>query len=236
MSKREKYIKGAAVIVCELFTVVTIIMLFSTAKYDRLFLAFLTLFIVLVPPLGERILKCKISLPVYLYAMFYTLGPMLGQSYDLYYTVWWWDKLLHISGGVMFALLGIYICDIFIEKSKRKEIFTAIFALCFSMAIAVVWEFAEFGSDTLLCTDMQDDTVITSINSYLLDDRVGVAGSVDDIQSVIINGKALPVDGYIDIGLIDSMLDMMLETLGALAAAVVYLIDKGKHPAFVFNK
>ena len=78
--------------------------------------------------------------------------------------------------------------------------------------------------------DMQDDTVIHGLTSYLLGDSLGVTGSIPNIQSVSVNGLLLPVDGYIDIGLIDTMLDMLLETVGAIAACVIILLDKGRHP------
>ena len=55
-------------------------------------------------------------------------------------------------------------------------------------------------------------------------------GSIPNIQSVSVNGLLLPVDGYIDIGLIDTMLDMLLETVGAIAACMIILLDKDRHP------
>ena len=76
--------------------------------------------------------------------------------------------------------------------------------------------------------DMQDDMLVTHLTSYLLGESVGVTGSVENIQSVVVNGIQLP--GYIDIGLTDSMLDMMLESLGALVTCLLILLDKGKHP------
>ena len=96
------------------------------------------------------------------------------------------------------------------------------------MAIAVLWEFCEFGADTFLGMDMQDDTVIHSLTSYLLGESLGVTGSIENIESVVVNGVALP--GYIDIGLIDSMLDMLLETLGAIVTCLALWIDREKCP------
>ena len=80
--------------------------------------------------------------------------------------------------------------------------------------------------------DMQDDTVITEITSYLLDGAPGEAGSIRDITAVTVNGKPLPVRGYIDIGLNDTMWDMLLETLGTLVVVGWYLWDRGRHPPF----
>lgn len=227
MHKNEKRIKLIGTVLCELFTVFTIIMLFEGGEPDRLLLAFATLLLVALPMLLEKLLYCRIGLPVYIFALAYAIGPMLGHCWKLYYTVTVWDKLLHISGGVMFAILGAYFFDLLV-KNKELPVVRTIFALCFSMAIAVLWEFCEFGADTFLGMDMQDDTVIHSLTSYLLGNSLGVTGSIENIQSVMVNGIVLP--GYIDIGLIDSMLDMLLETVGAMVTCLALWLDKGKHP------
>lgn len=227
MHKNEKRIKLIGTILCEIFTVCTILMLLASGEPDRLLLAFATLLLAAMPMLLEKLLHCRISLPVYIFALAYAVGPMLGHCWKLYYTVPVWDKLLHISGGVMFAILGAYVFDL-LAKNKELPVVRTIFALCFSMAIAVLWEFCEFGADTFLGMDMQDDTVIHSLTSYLLGESLGVTGSIENIESVVVNGVALP--GYIDIGLIDSMLDMLLETLGAMVTCLMLWINRGKRP------
>jgi len=154
---------------------------------------------------------------------------MLGHCWKLYYTLPGWDKLLHTTGGVMFVILGAYLFDL-LMRGQNHQTAKVIFSLCFSMAVAVLWEFCEFGADTFLGMDMQYDTVVHGLNSYLLGDRVGVIGSISNIESITVNGVLLPTDGYIDIGLIDTMLDMLLETIGAVIACVIMWLDKGKHP------
>ena len=233
MHKNEKWIKLVGTVLCEIFTVCTILMLLAGGEPDRLALAFGTLLLVLLPMLLEKLFHCRICLPVYIFALAYAIGPVLGHCWKLYYTVPVWDKLLHISGGVMFAILGAYFFDQ-LTKNKALPAVRIIFALCFSMAIAVLWEFCEFGADTFLGMDMQDDTVIHSLTSYLLGDSLGVTGSIENIQSVTVNGVALP--GYIDIGIIDTMLDMLLETMGAIVTCLALWFDKGKHPLIQNHK
>ena len=227
MLKTEKWIKLGGTVVCEIFTVITIITLITGSEPDRMALAFGTLLLVLLPLLLEKLFHCRICLPVYIFALAYAIGPMLGHCWKLYYTVPVWDKLLHICGGVMFAILGAYFFDLLV-KEKVHPAARTIFALCFSIAIAVLWEFCEFGADRFLGMDMQDDMLVTHLTSYLLGEGVGVTGSIENIQSVVVNGITLP--GYIDIGLTDSMLDMMLESLGALVTCLLILLDNGKHP------
>ena len=227
MHKNEKRVKAAGTAACEFFAVCTIIKLWEGREPDRLLLAFVTLLLAALPMLMEKLLRCRITLPVYIFALAYAIGPMLGHCWKLYYTVPIWDKLLHISGGVMFAILGAYLFDL-LAKKNALPIVRILFTLCFSIAIAVLWEFFEFGADIFLGMDMQDDTIIHSLTSYLLGDHLGVTGSIKQIQSVTVNGIRLP--GYIDIGLIDSMLDVLLETLGAAVTCIILWFRKGMRP------
>ena len=226
---REKRIKLVGTAICEIFTIYTIITMLCNGEADRIALAFGTVVLAALPFLLEKLFHCRISLPLYIFALAYAIGPMLGHCWKLYYTLPGWDKLLHTTGGVMFVILGAYLFDL-LMRGQNHHTAKVLFSLCFSMAVAVLWEFCEFGADTFLGMDMQYDTVVHGLNSYLLGDRVGVIGSISDIESITVNSVLLPTDGYIDIGLIDTMLDMLLETIGAVIACIIMWLDKGKHP------
>lgn len=229
LSKTEKCLRYSGIALCEAFTVFTIFMLLKNKEADRIFLACLTVLLLLLPEAAERIFRCKISTPVYLFCLFYAIGSMLGHCWKFYYVISWWDKMLHIFGGVVFAIFGLFLFDILVEKCRKKTLNAAIFALCFSMAIAVLWEFVEFGADRFLGMDMQNDTIVTGFSSYYLGDGLGMLGELPVIDQVTVDGVQLPFEGYLDIGLFDTMYDMLLESLGALVVAVIYLIDKGRH-------
>lgn len=227
MYKKKKWIKLGATALCEGFTVYTILSLFAGNEPDRLALAFGTILLVLLPMLAERLFSCRICLPLYLFTLVYAIGPMLGHCWKLYYTLPWWDKLLHTSAGMIFAILGVYLFDL-LAQEKQIPIVQILFAFCFSVTVSVLWEFAEFGADTFLGMDMQNDRVVSGITSYLLGQNIGTTGRISNIQSVVVNGTTLP--GYIDIGLHDSMLDMLLESLGALITCLLLFLDKNRHP------
>lgn len=202
-------------------------------NFDRLAMALGTIPLVLAPIIGERLLKCRFSTGMYLFSLFYALGPMMGHCWYLYYTTVWWDKLLHISGGVMFALVGVFLCQKITHRETPDGI-CLLFGLFFSISIAAVWEFVEFGADQFLGLDMQNDRLVTCIHSYLLGESTGSMGGLNGIRSVTVDGISLP--GYIDIGLIDTMLDMILESLGAEVTCILLAFDKGKHPAISRRK
>ena len=61
---------------------------------------------------------------------------------------------------------------------------------------------------------MQCDTVVHSIKSYLVGESPLVVDTIDNITEVTINGVPLGVDGYLDLGHIDTMNDMLSNTVG----------------------
>lgn len=227
MKKTEKWIRRLGIAVSELFTVVTIVWLLAVGEYSRVPLAVGTLGMILLPSIAEALMHCRFPLPMYLYCLLYAIGPMLGQCYRLYYRLRFWDKLLHISGGVLFAIFGFYLYYK-LGGSQQTQLLAALFALLFSMGVAAAWEFFEFGADQLFGWDMQNDTVITEIHSYELGQELGVRGSLTDIQAVSVDGNELPFDGYLDIGLIDTMMDMILETCGALVTVAAISLKQKK--------
>lgn len=183
-----------------------------------------------VPWVLER-LGYRMSGPLFVFTLFYLLASMSGRIYKLYYLVAHWDKMLHLCGGVAFALVGCYIPVLLDKKYKDDRTLRILFAILVSISVAALWEFYEFGMDRLFGMDMQRDTIVTSLHSYDLGGTAGIIGSIESINSVTVNGQAL--EGYLDIGLIDTMGDMMIETVGAVAYAVAYALDKGRHPAFI---
>lgn len=230
MFGEKRRISTVIFILCECFTALTIGLVAHSGRYDRLPMAIATLFMLLLPRLTERLFRVRVVLPLKILMLLYAMGPMLGQCWQLYYTLNWWDKLLHTLGGVMFALVGVLLLKKFSGAKEITPLFAAVFALCFSMAISMAWEFCEFGADQLFGMDMQHDTIVSGVHSYLLGEETGVTGVVENITQVVVDGRVFP--GYIDIGLIDTMTDMLLETLGALAVAVWHIATRAKYSAF----
>ena len=82
------------------------------------------------------------------------------------------------------------------------------------MTIGVLWEFFEFSMDQLFAMDTQKDTLITSIHSAGVDEILPPFEE-NDIHEVTVNGEVISDQGYIDIGLIDTMEDLFVNFVGA---------------------
>ncbi len=187
--------------------------------------------LVFAPYLCERLLSVRISTDLkFTYILLAMCGPVLGNVYKFYYIVPYWDKALHMLSGFSFAALGYCLPDLCDRRHGEHSAFMkSVFAFCFSLAVAALWEFYEYGADMLLGLDMQNDTIINSISSYMLGAETGTIGGMSDIASVTVNGAALPYAGYLDIGLIDTMNDMLICAAGTMAFLCLSYIKRGSN-------
>ena len=79
---------------------------------------------------------------------------------------------------------------------------------------------------------MQADTIINVINTKI-NRTDGIADVFNNITQTLVNGQSLGIEGYLDIGLIDTMHDMIIETVGALVFLIYVLFDKDRHPMII---
>lgn len=193
-----------------------------------------SILLVLMPAALEKWWGLEMSRGLYLFCLLYGLGPMLGNAFKLYYLTNWWDKLLHFSGGVVFGVLGTGIAPGLNRGQGTTRLLRAVLGLCFSVAVAGVWELFEYGVDVCFGTDMQGDTVVYAIHSYALGPSPGVLGMIPEVREVTVNGR--PLAGYLDIGLADTMRDMLVETVGAVGYFLWFLYDRDRHPLIRKNR
>ena len=134
----------------------------------------------------------------------------------------------------MAAAIGLSLIDL-LNRSDRfnfrlSPFFVALVSFCFSMTIGVLWEFFEFGADMILHTDMQKDAIIHSISSVALHpDNKNIPIIINGIKEVSVNGSDLGIGGYLDIGLMDTMKDLIVNFIGAFVFSVFgYFYSKYK--------
>ena len=201
----------------------------TTGEMFSYFYCLATVAFVALPLVLSVLFRWRMNLFFYLLFTFYTFGPLLGAVYNFYYFTSWWDDLLHLLAGTVFAVVGAQLSVVLNKNNKTSYVFAAVFGVLLSVFIAVVWEIFEYSSDVFLHSDMQADTVIDSIFTKI--NRVdGIADAYENITETVVNGQSLGIQGYLDIGLIDTMRDMILETAGALILPVYVLIDRNRHP------
>ena len=204
-------------------------------------LCVLSLILFLLPFFIEK--KFKIDLPVTLEVMIFAFifsAEILGEINNFYGIFKNFDTILHTINGFLAASVGfslIYLLNENIESFKLSPLFVSIVAFCFSMTIGIIWEFFEYGMDKYFNFDMQKDKYVYKINTVELhpEDKNEVI-SINGIDYTIMydeNGKELTkIDGYLDIGLHDTIKDLWVNFIGAFIYSIfgyLYIINKDKY-------
>lgn len=224
-----------------LLVILTLIIQLIHGNYHEVFLCLLTLILFIIPYIVDD--KFKITLPNSLEIsifLFIFSSEILGEIQNFYGIFPHWDTLLHTINGFLSAAIGFSLVDI-LNNSKKitfrlSPIFVVIVSFCFSMTVGVCWEIFEFSGDRLLNMDMQKDRVINQISSVELNpEKKNVPVIVKEIDHTDIYTKQnekITINGYLDIGIIDTMKDLIVNLIGALVFSIygyLYLKNKEKY-------
>ena len=120
--------------------------------------SFAALLGVFAPLLLEKIFNMRISYSItIIVSIFIFLCVVLGEVFQFYYRLSFWDALIHVFGGMFLALLGFMIGNLFFRKRKKKSsvMVIATFAFAFGLMCGMLWEAIEFSLDSLFGTNMQ---------------------------------------------------------------------------------
>lgn len=237
MEIREHKSSFAVYVVLRVLVIAVAVLEFFNGDYEAVFLCILTLLLLLAPAFVQ--VRFRIELPSALEVIvlvFVFAAEILGEISSFYEIFPFWDTVLHTMNGFLAAAIGFSLVDLLNRSDRVKfelsPLYLAIVSFCFSMTIGVVWEFFEFSMDMMFGFDMQKDAVVHSISSVMLDPaHANHAIHINDITQVAVNGRDLGLGGYLDIGLIDTMEDLIVNFIGAVVFSVIgfiYVKNRGK--------
>ena len=172
-----------------------------------------------IPMIISKKFRCYIpnfiTITLYIFAFAHFV---LGEIYRAYDHVFLYDKILHTTGGVIFAILSFSVIWL-LNNSESKKIklspfFIVLFTFCFTMTVEYVWELVEFGVDRLFGANMQrwqDGITQLPDGSYVTSPAYGS-------------------------GLKDTMTDMIMNVLGCLVVCIVAYIGMRRKPNWFVKK
>ncbi len=237
MELREHKSSFIVYVVLRMLVILMMILQIFNRNYENVFLCALTLILLVMPSFIQVRLKIELPTALEIIILFFIFAAeILGEIQSYYIRFPFWDTVLHTMNGFLAAAIGFALVDI-LNRSKRisfqlSPAYMAVVAFCFSMTIGVIWEFFEFGMDMIFGLDMQKDTIVNSIHSVMLDStNSNIPIGIEGIKDVTVNGQSLGLGGYLDIGLIDTMKDLLVNFIGAVVFSVIgffYVKNRGK--------
>lgn len=228
----------AVYLILRLLVVISMIFQIIMGNFENAIMCIVALCLFTIPTIASE--KLKIGLPSLLEAIIYVFifsATILGEINNFYGIIPFWDTLLHTLNGFLCAGIGFSLVDLLNQNSKKinlSPIYVVIVAFCFSMTIGILWEFYEFTADSVFKTDMQKDRIVESISSVELNSSgENIPIKVKNIEKTVIystDGNITIIEnGYLDIGIIDTMKDLFVNFVGAVIfSAIGFLYVKNR--------
>lgn len=211
-------------LILRILVIACMILQIVRGDWNNALLCALSLLLFTLPTLIED--KFKIELPTVLEAIIYLFifaAEILGEIHNFYGAIPHWDTVLHTLNGFLAAGIGFSLIDLLNQNSKSiklSPLFVAIVAFCFSMTIGVLWEFFEFTADKYFGLDMQKDKIVASFNTVEFDPEKNnnaiKVRNIKETQIITEDGTYVIEGGYLDIGINDTMKDLIVNFIGAI--------------------
>lgn len=216
--------------VLRVLVLLTLVRCIFRGNYQSAMLCVLSLILFLVPALLQD--KMNLSIPPLFQAIifgFIFAAEILGEVNHYYVRIHGWDTMLHTMNGFLCAAVGfslIYLLNRGSRNVNLSPLYLTLVAFCFSMTVGVVWEFFEFSMDQFFYLDMQKDFIVQEFGSVTLDpENMGTPIHVEGITDTVIHtdsGETYTIEGgYLDIGILDTMKDLLVNLVGAIVFSII---------------
>ncbi len=173
-----KKLNNVLIFLCSLAAACFFVKDINIGAYDRLLGDITIPLVLLLPRIFKKIFKIKITDAMELvYIIFIILAQFLGSVVNLYNTTWWYDLFAHFISGVLTSILALVIMDWFGVYNEKKKGFNFLFIICFTLMVASIWEFLEYGTDTFLKMNVQH-SIETGVSDTMEDMLIAFLGSI----------------------------------------------------------
>jgi uncharacterized membrane protein YjdF len=211
--------------------------IYSILRRNRFFLllSLVQMVLLTVPFLFERMFGVRFSAAMEIVIMSWIAGGIVcGTVLDFFYKISCWDLILHTLCGFITAGVGFALPEIF-DQGRLTEppmAFRFVCAVCFSMAVASLWELVEYAT-SLAGRDVQHDELLSEIVTSWFTQQDGVSDTFTGITEMTLTTDQglIRFPGYLDIGFTDTLQDMSVHFGGTLVFCAIAAMKKGRYAA-----
>lgn len=178
-----KKINNAIIFIISLAAICFFVKDINIGQNDRLASDVTVPLVLLLPRIFKRILKLNINDEMeFIYIIFIVLAHFLGSVVNLYKYIWWYDLFAHFLSGMLTSILALVIMNWMGVYKEKNVTFNIIFIISFTLMVASIWEFFEYGADTFLKLNVQH-SIETGVSDTMEDMLVAFLGGI--IVSII---------------------------------------------------
>ncbi len=141
-------------------------------QWSMAFVALFTLTLSLTPPLLASRYSLKLPMPFLVATTLFFIGSiLLGEAFDFYERLWWWDLALHGASAIGFGLFGFLFVFMLFEGDRFAAPPSAIafITFCVAMTVGAVWEIFEYGMDNIFGLNMQKSGLDDTMGDIMVD-------------------------------------------------------------------
>jgi len=151
------------------------------ARWSLAFVTFATLLLSLMPPLLASRWSVMLPLPFLIATTAFVFGSIfMGEAFDFYERLWWWDLALHGFSAIGFGLFGFLFVFMLFEGDRfaAPPAAIAFISFCVAMMIGAVWEIFEYTMDQTFGLNMQKSGLDDTMGDLMIDALGGFIGGL----------------------------------------------------------
>ncbi len=145
------------------------------------FVTIATLALAITPAFLASRLDIRLPVPFLIATtLFIFASVFMGEAFDFYERVWWWDIALHGASAIGFGLIGFLFIFMLFEGDRfaAPPSAMAFIAFCVAMTIGTLWEVFEFLMDHWFGLHMQKSGLDDTMTDLMIDAGGATIGAV----------------------------------------------------------
>ena len=163
-------------------------------RWSLAFVSIATLTLSLVPPLLAARWSLTLPLPFLVATtLFFFASIFLGEAFDFYERLWWWDLGLHGSSALGFGLTGFLFVFMLFDGDRLAAPPSAIafITFCVAMTVGAIWEVFEFAMDLFFGLNMQKSGLDDTMGDLIINAVGGLIASLTGYFYLVRNSAGL---------------------------------------------
>ncbi len=141
-------------------------------RWSLSFVSLATLALSMAPAALASRFSITLPLPFVLAITGFIFGSIfMGEAFDFYERLWWWDIALHGFSAIGFGLIGFLFVFMLFEGDRfaAPPSALAFLAFCLAMTVGGLWEIFEYSMDQTLGLNMQKSGLDDTMGDMIVD-------------------------------------------------------------------